>query len=100
MNPGNEIIIRLAVFAGVFVLLALAEAAAPRRKLSTKKSMRWASNLGLVCLNNLLLALILRFVLPMGAMGMAVLAEGRWGLFNNFDGVPYWLAVVLSVLAL
>ena len=94
-NPG-EAVIRLVCFASVFAAMALWELAAPRRRLKVVKPLRWASNLGLVVLNTVLL----RFMVPMGAVGMAVIADGRgWGIFNNLD-VPAWAAVVLSVLAL
>jgi sterol desaturase/sphingolipid hydroxylase (fatty acid hydroxylase superfamily) len=88
--------IRLGCFAGVFALMALWELLAPRRKLSTRKPSRWGSNLGLVFLNSLLL----RLVAPLGAVGVALFAEARgWGLFQAID-LPYWIAVVGSVLLL
>ena len=88
--------IRLASFAGVFLAMAAWELLSPRRHLSARKPLRWASNLGLVGLNSLLL----RFFAPLGAVGVALLAESRgWGLFQNV-AIPYWAAVALSVLLL
>ena len=88
--------IRLGCFAGVFALMALWELLAPRRKLSTRKPLRWGSNLGLVFLNSFLL----RLVAPVGAVGVALFAEARgWGLFQAID-LPYWIAVAASVLLL
>src|SRR5262249_50326786 len=41
-----------------------------------------------------------RLVLPIGAVGIAALAESQgWGLFNYLQ-VPAWLAVVLAVILL
>jgi sterol desaturase/sphingolipid hydroxylase (fatty acid hydroxylase superfamily) len=97
MNPFDyEPAVRFGSFAAVFVLMALAEIVFPRRHLSTAKSPRWLSNLGLVFVNTL----AVRFLLPLGAVAMAFLAEARgWGVFNNLS-LPPWLAVVLSVVAL
>jgi sterol desaturase/sphingolipid hydroxylase (fatty acid hydroxylase superfamily) len=95
MENSTEATIRLTCFASVFAVMALWELAVPRRRLSVGKPLRWASNLGLVVLNTI----VLRIVLPMGAIGVAAFVdEHGWGLFNYLD-VP-WAAVTLSVIAL
>lgn len=72
--------VRLLCFAGVFLALAVWEMRAPRRQLSVKKPGRWASNLGLVILNSVLL----RFVAPLGLVGVAWFADAqRWGLLHH-----------------
>jgi sterol desaturase/sphingolipid hydroxylase (fatty acid hydroxylase superfamily) len=92
----HEPIIRLACFAGVLLLMALWEVLAPRRRLTASRPLRWASNLGLVALDTLLV----RFLIPLGAVGVALLAAERgWGVLNNL-ALPAWLAVTLSVVAL
>lgn len=92
----NEPVIRLGFFFGVFAAMALWELAAPRRALTTSKGWRWASNLGIVVLNTVLV----RLLFPTAAVGMALLAETRgWGLLNNFT-LPGWAAVLLAVAAL
>lgn len=92
----NETIIRLGFFASILVLVAVWEWLAPRRTLSHSRLMRWPSNLGIVVLNTL----VLRFAFPIMAVAMAWLAAERdWGLFNLVD-LPYWLAVILSVVLL
>ncbi|MEX0936850.1 MAG: sterol desaturase family protein [Pirellulales bacterium] len=76
--------------------MALWELLAPRRRLSTRKPLRWGSNLGLVFLNSFLL----RLVAPVGAVGVALFAEATgWGLFQTID-LPYWITVMGSVLLL
>jgi sterol desaturase/sphingolipid hydroxylase (fatty acid hydroxylase superfamily) len=97
MNILNyECAIRFSFFAGILALMALGELVVPRRRLTTHKPLRWLSNLGLVLVNTL----TLRLLLPLGAVGVAAVAESRgWGLFNNLS-LPTWLAVVLSVVAL
>jgi sterol desaturase/sphingolipid hydroxylase (fatty acid hydroxylase superfamily) len=91
-DPG----LRLSFFAAVLVLMALWEALAPRRRTTAGKSMRWFSNLGLVCFNTL----IVRLILPVGLVSVAMIARERgWGLLNNFQ-LPSWLAITISVVAL
>jgi sterol desaturase/sphingolipid hydroxylase (fatty acid hydroxylase superfamily) len=93
---GREAAVRFGFFAGVLLLIALWEVLAPRRRLTVGRRWRWASNLGLVALNTL----AVRFLVPLGAVGTALLAGERgWGLFNNVS-VPGWLSVALSVVAL
>jgi len=92
----NEPIIRLGLFIGIFLAVALGELAAPRRRLTTSKGSRWFANIGIVVINTA----FVRFLFPVAAVGMAVIAAQRtWGLFNNV-AVPYWVAVVLSVVIL
>ncbi len=91
-----EAVIRLGFFFGVFGLMALWEVIAPRRQHMMSRMVRWRSNLGMVLLNTLLL----RLLFPMAAVGFAVLGEENgFGLFNTL-GSPFWLAVVLSVVAM
>ncbi|MEK7261614.1 MAG: sterol desaturase family protein, partial [Pseudomonadota bacterium] len=92
----NEVAIRLGFFIGVLTIMALWEILAPRRALTTSKSWRWISNLGIVFLNSLLL----RLLFPVAAVGLAAYATGHgWGLFNQFQA-PFWVAVIASVVAL
>ncbi|MEN8179712.1 MAG: sterol desaturase family protein [Pseudomonadota bacterium] len=89
----HELAIRLSAFFGIFAIMASWEIFAPRRKLLYSKLRRWLSNLGLVCLNTLLL----RLIFPAAAVGMAnYTSEHGWGLFNAIQ-LPTWLAVLLSV---
>ena len=96
----NEPWIRFGCFAGVFVLMAAWEIFAPKRPLTLGRTLRWPANLGIVVLNGLLV----RILLPVAAVGIAVLAaESGWGLFNAIDvsgAVPGWFAFVASVLIL
>ncbi|MCW9059526.1 MAG: sterol desaturase family protein [Gammaproteobacteria bacterium] len=91
-----EIPIRLGFFFGIFLIMAAWELAAPRRVPQHSKWVRWGNNLGLVFLNSF----VLRVLAPTAAVGMALFAsEQGWGLFNYFD-VPFWVAVLASVLIL
>jgi sterol desaturase/sphingolipid hydroxylase (fatty acid hydroxylase superfamily) len=88
--------IRFGCFAAILLLMALWELLAPRRRLAVRRPLRWLSNIGLVAINGLMV----RLLVPFGAVGMALLAQkSDWGLFNNL-GTPEWLAVLLAVVAL
>ncbi len=88
--------VRLSCFFGVLGLMAVWELVAPRRALTASKALRWASNLGLVVLNSVLL----RLLFPAAAMGMALLAaERHWGLLNNIT-LSAGLKVIVAVVAL
>jgi len=88
--------IRLSIFLGILAVMALWELAAPRRRREIPRVIRWTNNLGLVVLDTV----ILRLTFPIVAVGLAVMAETNgWGLFNNID-VPFWAAIVVSMLLL
>ena len=92
----NEPTIRLSFFFGIFAIMAIWELKAPRRALTVSKVVRWSNNLGLVVLNSILL----RFLFPAAAVGVAVYAnQHQWGLFNNVQ-VPFWIAVFASVVVM
>ena len=88
--------IRLGVFGGVLVLMALWEVAAPKRRREIPRVLRWTNNLALVVVDTV----VLRLSFPILAVGLAVMAEENgWGLFNIFD-VPVWVAFLVSMVAL
>ena len=90
----NEKVIRMSFFFGMLVAIALWELAAPKRALTISKSVRWINNLGLVFFNSF----ILRVLFPAAAVGVTAFAtEQGWGLFNYYSDVPFWFAVVASV---
>jgi sterol desaturase/sphingolipid hydroxylase (fatty acid hydroxylase superfamily) len=92
----SEPVVRFGIFCGVLALMALWELLAPRRRLTTPKPTRWLSNLALAALNTV----VVRILLPLGAVGMGLLAQERgWGLFNHL-ALPGWLTVLLSIIAL
>ena len=92
----NEESIRLGFFFGVLIIIAIWELLSPRRKLSTSKPVRWASNLGIVLIDTALVKLIF----PVMAINVAFVAqENSWGLLNNI-ALPYWVEVAMGVLIL
>jgi sterol desaturase/sphingolipid hydroxylase (fatty acid hydroxylase superfamily) len=92
----TETVIRFSAFLGVFAILAIVEIVAPRRKLTTSKRRRWFANLTIVALNPLSVALLFP-VLPIGVALLA--AEQGWGLLNQL-ALPYWLELLIGVVAL
>jgi sterol desaturase/sphingolipid hydroxylase (fatty acid hydroxylase superfamily) len=92
----HETAIRLGFFFGVFVLVALWEAVAPRRPTIVGRWARWPSNLGIVALNTALV----RLLLPTTAVALALVGEREgWGLLHHV-ALPGWLALTLAVIAL
>jgi len=97
-NPilAYEWAIRFVFFFGILVVMAIWEVLAPRRSLKTSKGIRWYSNLGLVFIDTL----AVRLLLPIQAVGLALLAEDRaWGILNNIL-LPYWTGVAIAVVGL
>lgn len=91
-----EVIMRFAFFLGIFAIIAIWEFIAPRRALNVSKGVRWMNNLGIVALNTV----ILRLLFPAAAVGVAALAESQsWGMFNYVQ-MPFWFAVIASVIIL
>ncbi len=92
----TEQLVRLASFFGVFGLLAIWEARAPRRPLTTSKASRWLANLVILGLN----PLSVRIVFPILPVALATLAtERQWGFINNIS-LPYWMETAIGVIAL
>lgn len=88
--------LRLIVFLGVLVAMALWELAAPRRRQEIPRVIRWTNNLGLVVIDTI----VLRLTFPILAVGLAVIAQDRgWGLFNIME-TPVSVAVVVSIVIL
>src|SRR5918992_2305551 len=89
----NEPLIRLAFFLGILVLMIAWEFAAPRRRQTVSRWVRWPNNLAVVVLNTV----FLRILFPTAAVGWALVGEERaWGLLNNLN-IPRWAAVMLSL---
>ena len=77
-----ESYIRLGSFLGLFILLMAWEVASPKRKLLQLRRFRWFSNIGLIVTSSILI----RFIIPTAAVGVALLAEkDNLGFLNYFD---------------
>jgi len=92
----NEGLIRMAVFAGVFLSMAALEFALPRKDRAQPRTTRWFTNFGLVVVDSL----VLRAVFPVLAVGVAFWAETKgYGPFNML-GWSGWLVVIATVVLL
>jgi sterol desaturase/sphingolipid hydroxylase (fatty acid hydroxylase superfamily) len=88
--------IRMACFAGIFLVMALFELVLPRRELHSGRLKRWPTNWGIILLDSLLV----RLIFPIGGVGLALLAQERgWGLFGFLDW-PEGLSGLITFLVL
>lgn len=95
----HEALIRLGIFLGLFSILAVIEALAPRRMRSQTRRRRWVTNWAITIANTILLR-ALAVALPLLAVGAAIDADAQgWGLFNAI-GLPLWIEVIAAILIL
>jgi sterol desaturase/sphingolipid hydroxylase (fatty acid hydroxylase superfamily) len=92
----SQSVIRVIFFFGVLLVMMFFEWRFPRRQLKCSCKIRWTNNLALVFIDTILL----RVVVPILAIGIAIIAEQKkWGVFNLFAGY-YWFKVIISVIIL
>lgn len=93
---GSEAATRFAIFAGVLIVLVLAEAAWPARRRHYPRAKRWPANILLTLIDTAML----RLCFPLLAVGTAVWAqEARFGLFHKIT-IPGWAGFVASLVVL
>ncbi|OLF79390.1 sterol desaturase [Alteromonas sp. W12] len=82
----NTAVIRLSVFLGVFMLMAVLEALLPAREAVLSRKTRWLGNLSMVVMG----ALVSRILLPATLVGVSLWAQQKGiGVFNVLlDAVP------------
>ncbi len=89
--------IRPIVFGVAFLVLALAEVGAPRRRFPATRARRWSTNLGLMAVG----AVLSRVIVPLGAVAAAALATNNgWGLLGAARIATVPLGLVAAVVAL
>lgn len=92
----SEAFIRLAFFLGIFVIVALWELAAPRKRLTVPKLGRWGNNLGMILFD----VVMIRVLMPAAAIQMAVATQHNgWGILHYYH-VSLIPAMIIGVLAL
>jgi sterol desaturase/sphingolipid hydroxylase (fatty acid hydroxylase superfamily) len=95
----HEPLLRLIPFAAIFLVMVVWEILSPRRTLSINKSYRWFNNLAMVLVNSM----VLRFIFPGAAVGVAVWVESeRWGLMNYSPLLdwPLWINAIIGLVLL
>ncbi len=92
----TESVVRFSAFFGVLVVMAIWEAAAPRRERQIPRLLRWTNNFGVAAIN----ALLVRLIFPGALIALAQLAQARgWGALNSFEA-PVWCEFFVAMLAL
>ena len=92
----NQAVIRLSVFAGVFTIMAIAEAMWPRKNRTQPRKQRWITNIGMVFIDSI----TVRIIFPVVAVGLAQFTQMvGWGLLNNIP-LPFWARVLISAVLL
>lgn len=92
----SEELVRPTVFVAVFLLMAFAETAWPRKALTQDRWRRWMTNWSLVLLNTF----ALRVFVPVLAIGMAANLEAKgWELFGLIE-LPVWLEIISAIVLL
>ena len=92
--PSPEAVVRVTVFAGVFLVIAVVETLQPWRP--SLRRERWTANLLLFAIG----AVALRLVFPAAAVGLALFANARgWGLLPAL-GLPAPVAATLAFIGL
>ena len=88
--------IRLGVFIGLFLILAIMEYMAPRRELEHVKAKRWFTNWLIVIIDSF----VLRLIFTGAAVGVAIWAEANgYGIFNLIE-VPTVISVLVCFIVL
>ncbi len=91
-----EVAIRVGVFGGLVLLLALWEGARPARRAPSARRRRWPLNFGLSVAG----AVAMRVIAPLGAVGISVWAADKGlGLLNRVP-LPEAARVLAAILAL
>ena len=99
LDQGDDLL-RFAVFAGVFLVMAAVEFFWPKRKLITSKGRRWLTNIGISVTAGVLIRLMATAIVPIAAVAVAFYAEDHQiGLLNHAPW-PTWLKVAVSLVLL
>ena len=96
----GDSLVRLGVFIGVFLAMALIELGWPKRTLVTSKGRRWFTNLGISVTASLVLRLMAALAVPVAAIAAAFYAQANGiGLLNAVDW-PGWIKIVIALVVL
>lgn len=91
-----ESTIRMGVFAGVLLLMAILEWAIPRKKRTLPRGKRWLTNAAIIVIDTI----ALRLTMPIVAVGTAIWASANgWGALNHLSA-PLWLEALIAILLL
>ena len=92
--------LRLAIFLGVFVVMALIELGWPKRALIAPKARRWLTNLGIAGVDSLVLRAMAMLAVPVAAVAAAFYVQNHQiGLLNQVAW-PEWFKILVALLVL
>lgn len=91
-----ETTVRLGVFAAVFIAMAIAESALPRRVRSFARGTRWPANFAIAALG----IIAVRILIPVSAVGAGMIAQRNGLGALNWFGVPRVAAILIAVVFL
>ncbi len=92
----SESAIRLSIFFGVLIVMALWEVASPKRQPRYSRKQRWPSNVGIVVVDTLLA----RLLVPAGLVSVAWYAQSQNLGLLQWVSWPLWLEVTVAVMVL
>lgn len=94
----EETQLRLLIFVGVLVVMAVLETLRPKRERQQSRKQRWATNLSLVVVNSV----VLKLLGPVSAILAAEFAmQNNWGLLTlNPWHLPMWADIIIGVVLL
>ena len=96
----GDSLIRLGVFIGVFLVMALVELGWPKRALIAPKGRRWLTNVGISVTAAFLLRLMAATAVPVAAIAAALYAQKTGvGLLNSVDW-PQWVKIAIALIVL
>lgn len=96
----REIVLRFAVFAMMFALMAGLEALRPRRRLHAPKVRRWLTNMTIVGIDTLLVRAMAVLPVPFAAVAASAWAgQNGVGLLNSIS-LPLLVAIALALVVL
>ena len=91
-----EPIMRLAIFVGIFLVMAGWEILSPRRRQRYPRSARWPHNLGLLAVD----VLAVRLLAPAAAMAVAIASEVEGRGILRMVGLPDWANILVAIVFL
>jgi sterol desaturase/sphingolipid hydroxylase (fatty acid hydroxylase superfamily) len=93
-------LLRFAIFAGVFLVMAGIELGWPKRVLKASKRRRWLTNIGIGGIDTIVLRLMTMLAVPVAAVAAAIFTEAHHlGLLNQVAW-PAWVRVAVALLVL
>ena len=92
----NQTSIRLAVFIGVFALMALLEFVLPKKQRALPRVGRWFTNWSLVVIDSI----ALRLLIPIAAVAVAQWTNDNGIGLLSLVALPWWLSCLIAIVVL